>query len=141
MPTKCKDPLASVYVELARLNEAMRSHAAQIPHLELVRVRLEVMLSELNELTHHQSSLEAARQETTRRIQELTDQLCKVGNFLKVGLKEHFGTTNEILVAFGMRPFRRRRRAKPEQEAIEAAEEEAEPAEVLTNPVEEKLRG
>ena len=122
MPTKCKDPVAAVYVGLVRLNDAMRTHAAQVPHLELVRVRMEGMLAELSELTHQQTQLEAARQQTTRRIQELLDQLCKIGNFLKVGLREHLGTTSEKLVAFGLQPFRGRRRAKP-------AEEEAEPAE------------
>lgn len=122
MPIKCKEPVATVYVQLSDLNQALRTHAAEVPHLEPVRVRLEVMLEELSELTQLQTRLTFERQETTRRIEEILDQLCKTGNFLKVGLREHLGTTNEKLVAFGLQPFRGRRRAKP----TEAVEEEAE---------------
>ncbi|HYG62695.1 MAG TPA: hypothetical protein VEL74_08945 [Thermoanaerobaculia bacterium] len=114
MAAKAKTSYSIALVERYQLAKSLEANTSQIPHLESSRFRLQRMLEELRELMTEQDRLQARKQEVTRRIQDLEEQSGKLAAFLKVGIKEHYGTRSERLVEFGLQPFRGRRRETPE---------------------------
>lgn len=83
-----------------------------IPHLELARAKLVEIEAEADRLVHERSFHQARKQEVTRKLQDVLVEGRKAANFLRVGLRQHFGDTSEQLVAFGMKPFRGRKRSR-----------------------------
>ena len=55
-----------------------------------------------------------------------------MASLLRVGLRQHFGSTSEKLVAFGIKPFRGRKRsrttASPADSTVKAEDEAPEPS-------------
>ena len=51
-----------------------------------------------------------SKQQATSQLQQTLNDLSKLVTFLRKGVKEHYGTTNEKLVDFGLVPFRSRAR-------------------------------
>jgi hypothetical protein len=120
VPTKARTSYAVVLGERYQITKSLEANASQMPHLEAPRLRLHQMLDELRELLAEQDRLQARKQEVTRRIHALEEQSGKLAVFLRVGVKEHYGTRSEKLAEFGLQPFRGRRRGKPEVEEPEA---------------------
>jgi hypothetical protein len=83
-----------------------------IPHLEWARAKLVATEAEANQFILERDYHQAQKQEATRKLQIALDDGRRTANTLKIGLREHFGPTNEALAAFGMQPFRGRKRAK-----------------------------
>ncbi|HEX3554436.1 MAG TPA: hypothetical protein VIA62_14530 [Thermoanaerobaculia bacterium] len=103
-----------------------------IPHLELARAKLVEIEGEVDRLVQERSFHQARKQETTRQLQEALEEGRKVANLLRVGLRQHFGSTNEELVAFGIKPFRGRKRSRtttsPADSTVKAGDEDPEPS-------------
>lgn len=129
MPTKAKTSYTVVLGERNQITKSLEANASQMPHLEAPRLRLQQMLEELGELLTEQDRLQARKQEVTQRIHALEEQSGKLAAFLRVGVREHYGTRSERLTEFGMQPFRGRRRDK-------GPVQESEPAKVLIDPEE-----
>ena len=83
-----------------------------IPHLEWARAKLVATETEANQLIMERDYHQAQKQEATRKLQIALEEGNRTANTLKIGLREHFGPTNEALATFGMQPFRGRKRAK-----------------------------
>jgi hypothetical protein len=58
--------------DLARLSDAMAANAAEIPHLEGIRARLEKAVQEAQEVAKEQAALETGKQEASKRLAEGT---------------------------------------------------------------------
>jgi len=83
-----------------------------LPHLEYARAKLVATEAEANELIMERDYHQAQKQEATRKLQIALEDGRRTANALKVGLRIHFGPTSEKLAAFGMKPFRGRKRSK-----------------------------
>ena len=100
-----------------RLIPQLVANAADFPHLEAPRIRLEAIDTEAGELLLQQSSLTASKQEVSRRLQVLVADGRQLAAFLRAGVKQHYGTRSEKLSAFNLQPFRGRKAAKGEKAA------------------------
>jgi hypothetical protein len=107
--------------DLSNLATSLAANSAEVPHLEPPRTKLEALLGEAQELFKMQAELAAKRQGVSKRLRELITEGRRLGNFLRVGLREHFGPRSEKLSAFRLLPFRGFKPEKPEEEAAKAA--------------------
>ncbi len=117
MASKAKSHYGGLLIEREKIQRSLANNVDELKHLESPCAKLEGMLEEIGRLRAEQNLLQARKQEATLRIQELLEQTGKLVTFIKTGIKEHYGHTNEKLTEFGIQPFRgRRREAKAEPE-------------------------
>lgn len=103
--------------DLQNLATSLAANIKEVPHLDPSRAQLETLLSQARELITLQAELAAKRQETSKKLQELLTDGRRLGNFLRVGLKQHYGPRSEKLAAYKLQPFRGRKTAQPEEPA------------------------
>jgi len=102
--------------DLGRMTAALAANAAELPHLEGVRLKLAANLSEAQEVAKQQAAFTAGKQEASRRFRKLVTEGQRLANGLRTLLKEHYGIRAEKLAEFNLQPFRGRvvtARAKP----------------------------
>jgi len=98
---------------------------AQIPSLKYIHDKLAAHLEEIQELLRQRDYHEARKQEISRRIDVVLPQGRKEASLLRGMLKEHYGPDNEHLAAFGIQPFRsRKRRPKDDAPSIATPEKD-----------------
>jgi hypothetical protein len=97
----------------------LTANAAELPHLEAPRIKLQGFLDEARSLSQLQDFHAASKQAASQRLDVLFVNGKKLATFLRTGIKEHYGNRNPKLVEFGLQTFSRRK----------AGEEEAPPAE------------
>jgi hypothetical protein len=85
---------------------ALAANSADLPHMEVPRQKVDVMLTELKDLTTQQASLTASKQEISKRLAALNSEGQRMITFVDVGVRQHYGTQSEKLVEFGQQPFR-----------------------------------
>lgn len=98
-----------------RLHKSLLDNAGELPHLESSRVKLETMIQEVQTLVAEQRIFASRRQEVSRKLQALVSEGRRLADFLKTGIREHYGTRAEKLTEFGLQPFRGRKSAKPQK--------------------------
>jgi len=91
---------------------AIEAHAQELPHMESVRPKLQDLLGQARNLVVRLNEHIAAKQETYKTLQGVLRQGQAVVDLMRTGAREHFGKDNEILVKFGVNPFRGLKRAK-----------------------------
>ncbi|HEX3129671.1 MAG TPA: hypothetical protein VH394_20200 [Thermoanaerobaculia bacterium] len=111
---KPRKSYAQIYGNWIGLAAGLEANEADLPHLDSPRQELTDLMAEAQNLLAQQAAQAAAKQETTKRLQELIDRGLKLATFLRVGVKQHYGTRSEKLVEFHLQPFRGRRSAQPE---------------------------
>jgi hypothetical protein len=82
------------------------------PALKVFYDKLQVLLAEFQQLAQQQAFHAARKQEATRRMNEILEDGRQTASALKAGLKNHFGNRSEELIKFGIKPFRRKKKAK-----------------------------
>ena len=82
------------------------------PFLERTHGELQGFVAEIRNLLVQRDFYEARKQEATQRIQEILPEGRRTATLLRRALKQHFGPTNEKLAAFGIQPFRGRKRSR-----------------------------
>ena len=97
---------AGMLGDLSRLTAALAANAAEIPHLEGTRVRLEKMLTDAQETAKQQAALTASKQEMSKKLKSQVVEGQRVANGLRKLLKEFYGVRSEKLAEFGLQPFR-----------------------------------
>ena len=104
--------------DLSRLVAALTANAAELPHLEGVRARLEKMVSEAQEVAKQQAALTASKQEASKRLRELLSEGNRMATGVSRLITENYGLRAEKLAEFGLQPFRGRKvkSATPEPE-------------------------
>ncbi|HSS76767.1 MAG TPA: hypothetical protein VLV54_08475 [Thermoanaerobaculia bacterium] len=85
---------------------------AELPMLEPLLPRLVEIEADVDRLVTERDVHQARKQEATRKIQDALEEGRKVAHVIRVGLRQHLGAGNEALVAFGIKPFRGRKRAR-----------------------------
>ena len=98
--------------EWEQLIATLTANAADLPHLEAPRNKLQGFLDEFRSLSQEQDLHDANKQTTSKRLETLSADAKKLATFLRNGIREHYGNRSPKLVEFGIQPFRR---AKPGQ--------------------------
>jgi hypothetical protein len=86
--------------------------AAQHPSIKYIYDKFAAHLAEIQELIKQRDFYEARKQEISRRIDVVLPQGRKEASLLRSMLKEHYGPDNEQLAAFGIQPFRSKKRRR-----------------------------
>jgi hypothetical protein len=81
-------------------------------HLEYEHARIKRLLGELERVSHERDFHAAKKQEATRKINELVEEGRRLATLVKDILKSDIGPREEKLVAYGIQPFRGRKRAR-----------------------------
>jgi hypothetical protein len=93
-----------------RLLEALNANATELPHFEIFRDQLASMLEEMREQMAQQDALTASKQTVSKRIKAIYYDGIKLVHCLQRMVQQQYGTRNEKLVEFGVKPFRGRPR-------------------------------
>jgi hypothetical protein len=104
--TKYSDHLG----DWASLLAALTENEGNLPHLVIPRDQLQAYLAEANGLTASQAAQAAAKQQTSRRLEEVVNLGSKLANSLRVAVKVVYGNRSEKLTEFHIQPFRGRTR-------------------------------
>jgi hypothetical protein len=110
--TKQDKTYSGIIGSLARLTAALSANAADLPHLEGVRGRLEKILADTQEMAKQQAAMIASKQEASKKLKTLVNEGRRVATGVTKLLTEHYGLTSEKLAEFGMQPFRGRKLKK-----------------------------
>ena len=101
---------AGILGELVRLNASLAANAAELPHVEGARVRLDKLVTDAQAVARRQAELRASKQEASKELQALLVAASRVATAIQKLLTEHYGPRSEKLAAFNLQPFRGRRR-------------------------------
>lgn len=108
-----------------KLLAAIVENEGSLPHLTIPRDQLQVLLEEARDLLAAQAAQAAAKQQTSRRLEEVVSLGSKLATSLRVSIKVIYGNRSEKLTEFHMRPFRGRTRTATTPPAPEAPAPEA----------------
>jgi hypothetical protein len=103
--------------DLENLAATIAPYIQEFPHLEAPLTKLVGLLGQVRPLIIQQADLASKRQEVSQTLRRLITEARRLGNFLRVGLKENYGPRSEKLTTFKLQPFRGRKAAKPEEPA------------------------
>jgi len=88
------------------LTKGIAANAPELAHLDGRRLELDgISTTVLGRLSQQKAQL-AAKQDITREIESLLNRGSKIASFLRLGVREHYGTRAEKLVEFDLQPFR-----------------------------------
>jgi hypothetical protein len=97
-----------------RLLASLEVNAPDFPQLESYRTQLKAMLEAARESAAHQAAMAATKQEATKRLQGTLADGRKLANFLRNGVRQHYGNRAEKLVEFDLKPLRPKARTPVE---------------------------
>src|SRR5262245_56215750 len=83
-------------------SKALAANAAELPHLEPKRPRFEELQLTADDLTAEQASLNARKQEISRRLEEVVKEENALSAFVDAAVKQHYGNRSEKLTEFGL---------------------------------------
>lgn len=105
-------------------NTGLISNSTELPHLELHRSELEKKLLQFKELGAQRAVLTTSKQEVGKKMRGLFREVETLLNFLRTGVRQHYGKDSEKLIEFGLQPYRSRKSALKS-----SAAEDTEPSE------------
>jgi hypothetical protein len=91
-----------------RLLASLEANAQDFPQLETYRAQLKALLEAARETSAQQTAMAATKQEATKRLQGALVDGRKLANFLRNGVRQHYGNRAEKLVEFDLKPLRNR---------------------------------
>ncbi len=106
---------AATFDEWRRLLRPLANNTGDLPHLEGHRVRLETLLTRVEEIVTQQAALTAGKQELSKQLKELTVEGRKTAAFLKAGIRDHYGRASEKVVEYGLQPLRSKKTPPTEE--------------------------
>jgi hypothetical protein len=89
-----------------RLLTSMEANAQDFSQLEAYRTQLQGMLDAAQQAAKEQTSMAAAKQDATQRLNDLLVVGRKLATFLRGGVKQRYGDKSEKLVEFDLAPAR-----------------------------------
>ncbi|HEX3127043.1 MAG TPA: hypothetical protein VH394_06910 [Thermoanaerobaculia bacterium] len=109
----------------ASLLTALTENEGSLPYLTIPRDQLQAFLDEARGLVASQAAQAAAKQQTSRRLEEVVVLGSKLATSLRVAVKVIYGDRSEKLTEFHIQPFRGRTRTATTPPAPEAPAPEA----------------
>ena len=85
---------------------AVEAYATELPHLEMLRPKLQGLLEQARSLVVQLNDHTSAKQDAAKLLHEVIRQGQALVDVLRTGAREHFGKDSEVLVKFGVQPFR-----------------------------------
>jgi hypothetical protein len=104
---------ADIVKEGETLHAAMEANAADLGHLAGSRDKLKGLLEQVRELLVQQQDAIAVKLDLSRQLQGALRATATLIAMLRKAAQEHYGNRNDKLAAFGIPPFRGRRRVEP----------------------------
>ncbi len=94
---------------------AQEAHAAELPSMEAALAKLRGILEQARNLTQEHHALTATKQDVSQQLQKTLRRGQALVDVMRTAAREHFGADSELLVEWGVQPFRGRARkaAKP----------------------------
>jgi hypothetical protein len=100
-----------------KLLATLEANSAEVPQLEPFRAKLAGMLTQALDVTKRQAELKASKQAASKQMRQLATDAQRLATAVRTLIKEHYGIRDEKLAAFGLQPFRGRKKATaPETE-------------------------
>ncbi|HWM92816.1 MAG TPA: hypothetical protein VN493_18775 [Thermoanaerobaculia bacterium] len=113
-------------------NTAVVANVDDLRHLEVYQADLDQKADRFRALIARQAAQRASKQETSREIKELFRETETLVDYIRTGVRQHYGLNSQKLVEFGIKPTgRRARAAKP---APPPGPEAPAPAESVSDP-------
>jgi hypothetical protein len=103
---------AVIQEKLQLRRNALAANSADLPHMDVPRQKVEAVLTELKDLTAQHASLTAAKQDVSKRLNELHTDGKRLMTFVDAGVRQQYGNRAEKLVEFGQKPFRSQPRVR-----------------------------
>ena len=97
---------------------AVEAHATELPQLELMRPKLQDLLAQARSLVLQIDDHTSSKQEAQKKLRLVVRQGQRLVDFMRTGAREHFGPDAEILVKFGVQPFRGLSRPKKQKPPV-----------------------
>lgn len=113
---------------------AAEANAAELPHLEAPRSKLQGLSTQVRNLLLEQDALAARKQEITKQLARALRQGNALAAFIRAGAREQFGPTSEKLTEFGRVPFRGRTKKSASTPTDTPSPETPEPTTATPNP-------
>lgn len=105
--------IASFTTELVQIVSSIEANLDDFPHVESERLELKGLTQEIMDLTRQQDALNARSQQTTKDLNEKKDRSQVLFVQLRNAVKAKYGSRNEKLTEFRLRPLGGRRAVKP----------------------------
>jgi hypothetical protein len=87
---------------------ALDANATDVPHLIEPKTRLQDLTTEVQGLSLEQATLDARKGEVTKLLQQRLQEGDTLLDFLRTGVREHYGYRSDKLIEFGIQPLRPR---------------------------------
>jgi hypothetical protein len=113
---------------------AAEANAAELPHLEAPRIKLQGLATQTRNLLVEQGALAARKQEVTKQLRKSLREGNLLAVFIRTGAREQFGPTSEKLTEFGLVPFRGRTKKNASAPTDAPSSETPEPSTTTTDP-------
>ncbi len=91
-----------------RLLTSMEANPQDFQPLEAYRAQLQTLLDAAQAASKEQAAMAAAKQDATKRLNDLLMEGRKLATFLRGGVKQRYGDKSEKLVEFDLAPARPR---------------------------------
>jgi hypothetical protein len=101
-----------------KLLVTLEGKIAEIPQLEPFRVKLDGMVTQALEVIKQQADLRANKQAASKQMRQLASDTQRLASAVRAVIKEHYGIRDEKLAAFGLQPFRGRKKATAPEEPV-----------------------
>ncbi|HSK76671.1 MAG TPA: hypothetical protein VLQ45_09455 [Thermoanaerobaculia bacterium] len=119
---------AGLFGDWQQLNASAVGNAADLEHLEGTRIRLESVLTRLQDVLKQQAALAASKQEMSKLVKDLFAEGQRHATVLRKGIAVHYGPRAEKLTEFKLQPYRgRTRKAKPPEPELPEGPKPPEP--------------
>jgi hypothetical protein len=106
--------------DLLRLSAALAANEEDFGHMAGALLEFQRLVVQIQEAANQQAILTAAKQEATRRFQNLLKAGHEHGVLLRRAAQVRYGRSSEKLVELGVQPFRSRKAARPGPESPSA---------------------
>jgi hypothetical protein len=118
-----KSSLADFVTDWETLLKNVSDAAAELPNLDVYKAALEPLLASAKDGLALSQAHRGLKQQQTKDLRELIGNGKDAAANLRSAIKAHFGPKSEMLLRFGMKPIRKRKKA-PAQSAQTAKEPE-----------------
>ena len=103
-----------------RLLTTLEANSAEVPQLEPFRVKLVGMVNQALDVTkQQQADLKASKQAASKQMRQIATDAQRLATAVRSLLKEHYGIRDEKLAAFGLQPFRGRKKVEAPADGAE----------------------
>lgn len=109
--------VATLNSEAGQILKAIEANLGDFPHVEAERLELKTLTQEMSDLIALQDALNAKSQQATKDLNEKKDRSLVLFAQLRAAVRAKYGTRNEKLTEFRLRPLGGRRAPKPRVEA------------------------